>query len=257
MNVSAWAIRRPVPAILLFVLLTAVGMLGFNRMGIQNMPDISFPAVIISAGLEGAAPAQLARMLQTMLRDLANTPLPAGFCLGDIVVRRRLHELEFHLPAPELWPERLRAALRAHGYAAPPYRFEVLQGHLKGFIDLVFEHAGRWYVLDWKSNHLGDTAAHYGDASVQAAMDLHDYSLQAMLYQLALHRFLARRLSGYAPERHLGGALYLFVRGVRPGWVQPGGSPSGVWHRRPSRAALDDLAAALGVDAPGHSGVLA
>lgn len=74
MNVSAWAIRRPVPAILLFVLLTAVGMLGFNRMGIQNMPDISFPAVIISAGLEGAAPAQLetevARKIEAKLSSL-------------------------------------------------------------------------------------------------------------------------------------------------------------------------------------------
>jgi multidrug efflux pump subunit AcrB len=74
MNFSAWSIRRPVPAILLFVLLTALGMLGFNRMGIQNMPDINFPAVLVTAGLEGAAPAQLetevARKIEAKLSSL-------------------------------------------------------------------------------------------------------------------------------------------------------------------------------------------
>ncbi len=179
-------------------------------------------------------------MLQGMLGQVLHTPLPGGAVLAQVPRARCLVELEFDLSVPRLGAEPLARALRELGYASPVFTFAQLRGHLRGFIDLVFEHAGRFYVLDWKSNHLGDTAAEYDDATLARAMDRQGYHLQTLLYGLALHRHLAQRLPGYDFEHHFGGALYLFVRGVRPHW--PG---RGVFAHRPALATLQHLSAVL------------
>ena len=110
---------------------------------------------------------------------------------------------------------------------------------------LVVEHEGRYFIVDWKSNHLGDRAADYGAAPMGAAMAVQGYHLQALLYTVALDRLLAQRLAGYDAATHFGGVIYLFVRGVRPGWVQADGSPAGVHFARPSAQALARTAALL------------
>jgi len=125
----------------------------------------------------------------------------------------------------------------------PRLSFATLRGFLKGFIDLVFEHEGRWFILYWKSNHLGDTSAHYGQAAMAAAMHEQGYHLQALLYLVALDRYLRHRLAGYDPGRHLGGAVYLFVRGVRPQWRDANGAPTGVFFQHPGAALLARLSA--------------
>jgi exodeoxyribonuclease V beta subunit len=84
-----------------------------------------------------------------------------------------------------------------------------------GFADLVFEHDGRYWVLDYKSNHLGPDGAAYTAAALTEAMALHRYDVQAALYLLALHRLLRQRLgTAYDPATQLGGAIYLFLRGL-------------------------------------------
>ena len=123
----------------------------------------------------------------------------------------------------------------------PHLAFADLAGYLKGFIDLVVEHGGRFYIIDWKSNHLGYAANDYGPSALQAAMTEHGYHLQHLLYTLALHRYLSRRMSGYALETHFGGVLYLFIRGVRPTWRLPDGSTAGVYFHRVERSTLDEL----------------
>ena len=91
-----------------------------------------------------------------------------------------------------------------------------LHGMLMGFADLVFEHGGKYWVLDYKSNHLGDGDADYDSTALARAMAEHRYDVQAALYLLALHRLLKSRLgSSYRPEEHLGGAVYLFLRGIK------------------------------------------
>ena len=175
-------------------------------------------------------------MLQNMLAQVLHTALPGGAVLAQVPPARRLVELEFDLPVPSLGATALAQALRQHGYASPMLTFSQLRGHLRGFIDLVFEHAGRFYVLDWKSNHLGDTPADYGPPSLARAMDRQGYHLQYLLYCVALHRTLAQRLPDYDFEAHFGGVLYLFVRGVRPHW--PG---CGVFAHRPALATLQQL----------------
>jgi len=76
-------------------------------------------------------------------------------------------------------------------------------------------------------------------------MQQHAYYLQALLYCVALNRYLARRIADYDYERHFGGVLYLFVRGVRPRWLDDQGAPRGVWFRRPDAATLASLDALL------------
>jgi len=186
-----------------------------------------------------------ARMLQGMLANVLHTPLHSGIRLKDLAGSRRLVELEFSLVAPQLDAASLIAMMQSHGYPAPALSFARLQGYLRGFIDLVFERQGRYYILDWKSNHLGSTPADYGPAALDAAMRAHAYHLQYLLYALALHRYLQRRLAGYDFERHFGGVFYLFVRGVRPHWKNADGSSCGVFHDRPQRPVLEALAREL------------
>lgn len=194
----------------------------------------------------GADAAALAPMVQRMLADVTATVLPGGFALRDIAPGRLRPELEFNLSAPSLDTARLVAAMRRHGVVAPPLARQQLQGYLRGFIDLVFEHGGRFHILDWKSNHLGSSVRDYALERVEAAMQAQGYHLQYLLYAVAVHRWLGQRLAGYDYDRHFGAAHYLFVRGVRPDWRNADGSPAGVFHARPPRALVEELDAVIG-----------
>ena len=113
--------------------------------------------------------------------------------------------------------------------------FHSVQGMLKGFIDLVFEHQGQYFILDWKSNYLGDSVSDYHGDALNNAMAEHRYDLQYQIYALALHRFLRSRLPDYDYHAHFGGVYYLFLRGM------DGQSEHGVFYARPSLALLNDL----------------
>ena len=118
---------------------------------------------------------------------------------------------------------------------------QALEGFLSGFVDLVFEHEGAWYVIDWKSNHLGNRPEDYGRDAVWEAMCEHDYVLQYHLYVLALHRYLAWRLGdAYDMEKHLGGVWYVFLRGV------DGSGNHGFFRDRPPRGLIEALDEAIG-----------
>ena len=110
---------------------------------------------------------------------------------------------------------------------------------LMGFADLVFEHKGKYWVLDYKSNYLGkDDAAYSRDKLIQSMAE-HRYDVQAAIYMLALHRLLRLRLGqAYDPDRHLGGAVYLFLRGIK-------GPESGVCLIPASKPLMDALDAML------------
>ena len=185
--------------------------------------------------------ARLAGMVSGMLANVMRTMLPDGIVLGSIPLPRRLTELEFSLPAPRVSAAALNGALKALGYDVPRLAFRDLEGYLKGFVDLVFEHGGRYYVLDWKSNHLGRAPSDYGPAALAAAMAEHSYHLQHLLYSVAVGRYLKHRIRNYRHDAHFGGVLYLFIRGVRPDWLNPDGTAAGVFHHRPAAATLAQL----------------
>jgi len=170
---------------------------------------------------------------------------PAGFRLADPIPR--LVELEFAFPVAGLDRARLGASLEENGYRnplapspddrpgeAPP---PPIDGFLRGFVDLVIEHAGRWYVIDYKSNWLGASPEAYSRDAVAAAMRASAYPLQYLLYLVALHRYLDLKLPGYDYERHVGGVFYLFVRGMDPA----AGTERGIWFDRPAAAFVHQL----------------
>ena len=180
---------------------------------------------------------------ETMASNVWDAPLGTvepKFRLAD--VDRPVAEMEFHLPVEHFRRQRLRDVLVEHGYAcAIPEGDQAMDGFLHGFIDLVAQHHGRWYVLDYKSNWLGDSVAAYDPESIQASMRHHGYHLQYLLYLTALHRLLRIRLPDYDYDRHIGGACYLFLRAMHPD--APG---RGVHFDRPAReciAAIDDCLA--------------
>ncbi|MEO5734880.1 MAG: PD-(D/E)XK nuclease family protein, partial [Rubrivivax sp.] len=148
---------------------------------------------------------------------LATTLPPLSATLPELAVTRP--ELEFWMPAQQLSAARIDALCRQHllpGVPRPPLPERSLHGMVMGFADLVFEHAGRWWVLDYKSNALGADDAAYSAEALAMSVAAHRYDVQAALYQLALHRLLRQRLqSRYDPALHLGGAIVLFLRGIR------------------------------------------
>lgn len=189
---------------------------------------------------EGEKPETLAGMIRQMLQQVLSTPLHDGLLLEQIGMDHRLTELEFFLPVKHL-PAAALNALMDETYQGSRLAFPPLEGYIKGMIDLVVEHHNRFYLLDWKSNFLGLAPADYAGAALDKAMAQHHYHLQHLLYTVALDRYLSQRLPGYTYEKHFGGTLYLFVRGVRQKWKTADGRPCGVFFHRPPEETIRRL----------------
>jgi exodeoxyribonuclease V beta subunit len=119
--------------------------------------------------------------------------------------------------------------------------FAPTRGFMKGFIDLVFEHNGRYYLVDWKSNRLGASPDAYGQDSLRNAMRAHHYDLQVHIYTLALHQYLRLRVPGYEYDRDFGGVCYVFLRGVS----RERGPDYGIFCNRPEPQLVHALGEAL------------
>ncbi|MCP8464677.1 exodeoxyribonuclease V subunit beta [Pseudomonas sp. ZM23] len=146
-------------------------------------------------------------------------------------------EMEFWFATHRVDSQRLDRIVTRHtlgGVARPALQANHLNGMLKGFIDLVFEHQGRYYVADYKSNWLGADDDAYTAPALREALLEHRYDLQYALYLFALHRLLQARLPGYDYERHVGGAMYLFLRGSQS-------ATQGMYLERPPKALMDEL----------------
>ena len=225
--------------------------------------------------------ADLAAALVPM-HDTPMGPLAAGLTLREIPLRDRLRELDFELPlaggdvrgdAPDIRLREVGELLRRHLAADDPLASyadrltgealggQALKGYLSGQIDAVLrvpfhdeaEDGHRYVVVDYKTNWLGEgqqplTVADYERSRLVAGMLHSDYPLQALLYSVALHRFLRWRQPGYDPARHLGGVLYLFVRGMcGSGTPVIDGHTAGVFDWRPPAALIVDLSDLLNV----------
>lgn len=197
------------------------------------------------------------------LHDTPLGPLAPGVTLREIGLADRMREMDFEFP---LGGGQLRAVgelLRRHlpdddplaSYAdrltGAALGGQPLKGYLSGSVDAVLRVDGRYLVVDYKTNWLGDpsrplTAADYGQPRLVEAMLHSDYPLQALLYSVVLHRLLRWRLAGYDPEQHLGGVLYLFLRGMcGPSTPVVDGHPAGVFSWRPSAALTVEMSELL------------
>jgi exodeoxyribonuclease V beta subunit len=175
------------------------------------------------------------------IRALATLPLRSEkdrFTLGDVPGEKRIAELEFSFPIDSLTTVKLARILKMPEVALRLERlqFETLNGFMKGFIDLTFEHGGRFYFADWKSNWLGPNKRSYHASAIAAEMQHNFYTLQLCLYSVALHRYLRVRKPDYDFEQHFGGAFYVFMRGIDVAQPQ-----NGVYFQRLSRGFVEKL----------------
>ncbi len=180
---------------------------------IELQPEI-VQAALASNGLAIAAGGALATLAE---RTLATRLFDEGGRLRDVAAGDRRAEMRFDFALHETRFSRWPSLFAAHGCgdllpALPASG--ALTGLLTGAIDLVFRRAGRFFVADFKSNDLGEAAHAYAPAGLLAAMQRSHYGLQLTLYLLAVHRHLRQRVAHYDYGRDVGGALYLFARGL-------------------------------------------
>ncbi|MFK2902842.1 UvrD-helicase domain-containing protein [Dyella ginsengisoli] len=189
---------------------------------------------------ERERPALIERIARRLQANLEVELLP-GLALGRVPPQRQLAEMEFHYLLDGASVAALREACMRHGEPelVPFTAVNQLRGRMTGKIDLIIEHDGRFHVLDYKSNYLGDHLDGYTPEALRIAMDDHQYRFQALLYTVAVDRMLRQRLPGYRRERHLGEAIYLFVRAV--GLVPE----AGIWRHRFDDALIDAADTAL------------
>lgn len=191
----------------------------------------------------------IAEMLQNLGNVLLHDDIP-GLKLSSIPRAKCLHELEFYFPLSRVTVAVLRSVFQNRGPQEPAaaaatlldrqldrLTFAPARGFMRGFIDLVFEFQGRFYLVDWKSNFLGSTTACYRRDKLNESILSGFYFLQYHIYSLALHLYLQKRLPGYRYESHFGGVFYLFLRGVKQN-IGPG---SGIFHDRPDAATIERL----------------
>lgn len=196
-----------------------------------------------------------------VVESVAGTNLrsePETLRLGDIADGQLRPEVEFTLVAPGapadaggFEPAALAELLATAERGSPLERyaeragrlgFSTLRGYLRGYIDAVFCDGERYYLIDYKSNHLGATQADYQPDALVEPMIEHDYVLQYLVYSVALDRHLAKRLADYDYDRHFGGAYYLFLRGLAASHA-PG---CGVFFDRPPREIVAGASALMG-----------
>ena len=167
-----------------------------------------------------------------MVTAVLETELPHGPRLAEIPTQKCVQEMEFFFPFEKIDSEQLMATISDD---MTHISFKTVQGFLHGFIDLVFQHENKFYIVDWKSNLLGKEVDSYTQPHLKEAMADHNYRLQYLLYTVALHRWLELTIDDYDYETHFGGAYYLFLRGVRVG------KTTGIWYEKPEKQLIDRI----------------
>ena len=152
--------------------------------------------------------------LSKWLIDILKTPLAKGLSLSSLAFSDYQAEMEFIFKVEQCNLTQFNQLINEYN-DMPPLDFRSFEGHLKGAIDLVFVREGKYYLLDYKSNYLGEDPSDYSQEKLHEAMLDHRYDLQYLIYSLALHRYLRNRLGQrYSYEQNFGGVYYLYLRGM-------------------------------------------
>ncbi len=200
---------------------------------------------IVKYGFEERWRDVLCAMVRNVLNAGLDDALP-DLRLGNIRRGERLSELEFYFPVGPVTREGLVKVFREiiSGGLAGEFssyldrlNFRETRGFMHGFIDLVFIHGGKYYIVDWKSNRLGSSIDDFGEQGVLKEMMTGYYIIQYYFYTAALHRYLALRLPGYDYETHFGGVYYIFIRGISP----DRGPGHGIFRDRPGKDKVEML----------------
>jgi exodeoxyribonuclease V beta subunit len=218
----------------------------------QQNPDIREKLVAEKLEAYDFGPEWKLTICDTIRKVLSVNLDPGGadFSLSQIRNEDRLNELAFYFPlnqiaakdlkhlfascagseCPEDWPEHM-------GHL----EFSRVRGFMKGFVDMVFQFWEKFYIVDWKSNFLGNHAEAYRPEALRKAMNQNFYMLQYLIYTVALHRYLSLRKPDYCYEKHFGGVYYIFLRGVDP----DKGMEFGIYRDRPSEVFVSRLCETL------------
>ena len=195
-------------------------------------------------------------LLVAWLDEVLQTPLNQDntLSLSQLTQQDTLRETEFYYPMRSASSSALTKLLTEHrnnltvtnkgnksDQTSQQHRvhlpsYQQLKGMMHGFIDLIFQANGKYYVCDYKSSHLGDNYSDYNDAAMRKNIEKNHYDLQYLIYALALHRHLKYALADYDPELHFGGIYYLYLRGMTD---QNDHQGCGVYHRQ---ITLEELA---------------
>ncbi|WP_424407814.1 exodeoxyribonuclease V subunit beta [Pasteurella sp. PK-2025] len=180
--------------------------------------------------------------LQHWLTQILSTPLltETDLRLSDLAPENGLKELEFYLKLERVFDvDRFNHLLEQYGLLSEPLQLDILregiQGMMRGFIDLVFRHDGKYYLLDYKSNKLGGSLQDYATEKLATTMQTQHYDWQYLFYTVALHRYLRERDPHYCYEQHFGGVIYPFLRGMQ------GKAGYGVYFTRPDVGLIQAL----------------
>ena len=192
-------------------------------------------------------------MIAQTIFHVLNVSLKAdqpGLTLSSIALKDRINEMEFYFPLNPIVPQTLASIFRRYGNIEDIGNFPILMeklvfspatGYMKGYVDLVFQHEKRFYLVDWKSNYLGPTIDSYTTGAIRQTMQESYYILQYHLYVLALWQYLRQRNPGFRYESDFGGVFYLFIRGVD----SSRGSQFGIYKDCPQPALINALGKAL------------
>ncbi len=183
-------------------------------------------------GLKCNNPEQIDQLLNRTVNTELNSESDS-FCLKDLTDQQCLKEMPFYLSMKQMDVSKINQILKGDP-TFQPLSTKTLCGYLTGFIDLICEYNGRYYVMDYKSNGLSS----YDQESLTTSMREHNYGLQYWIYTLVLHQYLKKRLSGYCYEQHFGGVMYLFVRGMMVGENKN----NGVYQIKPELGKIEQLA---------------
>jgi exodeoxyribonuclease V beta subunit len=191
--------------------------------------------------------------LCNMVEKVVSAPLDPdnpGFQLARIRNQDRINELEFYFPLKPISAKKIEGLFSTVGSPKAPdsfperigrMTFSRVKGFMKGFMDTVFQYQDRFYLVDWKSNHLGNRVEDYNQEGVIRAMEEGGYHFQYHIYTVALNMYLKLRLPGFDYKRHFGGVYYIFLRGVDPGR----GPHFGIYRHRPPGKLIEALCAQM------------
>ena len=156
---------------------------------------------------------------------------PEGFKLSELTENQKLPELEFYFNLSNFSPDRIQKISKLIDIESS----KITQGMMYGFIDLFFEHKGKYYILDWKSNFLGNSTEDYSQEQVELAMRGNNYHLQYLIYTVAVKRFLSLKIPDFSYQKHFGGVLYVFLRACREGESQS------IFYTKPEENLIEEL----------------
>lgn len=162
----------------------------------------------------------------------------ANFNLADIADNKVFNELQFYFAVNStLQAKQLNELLQSYHYSPNlKLNFNAFKGLMTGYIDVFFEHNGQFYICDYKSNFLGYQLDDYQQENMQVAIHEHQYDVQYVIYTLAMHRYLQQRVNNYDYDTHIGGCLYLFLRGM-----DGNNKDRGVFFDKPPRELIEKL----------------